>query len=68
MQYMPGAASLAATSRTRVKNIRLNTLRDTQSTADPRSAVLDFEKDALKYDNGMKDRVGSMLINNKIIF
>jgi hypothetical protein len=45
---MPGVASLAATNRARIKNIHLSTLKDTQSTVDPRSAVLDFEKDALK--------------------
>ena len=28
-----------------------------QSSADPRSAVFDFEKDALKYDNSMKDKM-----------
>ena len=59
MQYMPGVASLAATNRLKIKNIRLNTLKEMQSSADPRSAVLDFEKDALKYDNSMKDKIES---------
>ena len=57
MQYMPGAACLAATHRSKVKNIRLSTLRDSSSVADPRSAILDFEKDAHKYDNSLKDKV-----------
>ena len=28
MEYLPGVASLAATNRSKVKNIRLNTLRE----------------------------------------
>ncbi len=48
MEYMPGAASLAATNRGKIKNIRLSTLRESQSVIDPRSAVLDFENEALK--------------------
>ena len=57
MSYMPGAASLAATHRSKIKNIRLTTLRDTHSNIDPRTAILDFEKDALGYDKSMKDKV-----------
>ena len=66
---MPGAASLAATHRSKVKNIQLSTLRDSSSVADPRSAILEFEKDAHKYDKSMKDKVegknhGSIHHNN----
>ena len=57
MPYMPGTACLAATHRTKIKNIRLSTLRDSRSNADPRSAILDFEKDALTYDKSMKEKV-----------
>ena len=53
---MPGAASLACTHRSKIKNIRLTTLRDTHSNADPRIAILDFERDAIAYDNSMKDK------------
>ena len=56
MSYMPGAASLACTHRSKIKNIRLTTLRDTHSNADPRIAILDFERDAIAYDNSMKDK------------
>lgn len=57
MQYIPGAASLAATNRSKIKNIRLSTLRETQPTADPRSAIMDFEITAKKYDRSMRDKV-----------
>ena len=61
MQYMPGSASLSATHRSKVKNIRLSTLRDSHSNADPRSAILDFERDALAYNRSMKHKVEGML-------
>ena len=57
MQYIPGAASLAATHRSKIKNIRLSTLRETQPTTDPRSAIMNFEMDAKKYYHSMKDKV-----------
>ena len=57
MQYLPGAASLAATNRSKIKNIRLNTLKETQATADPRSTIMDFETTAIKYDCSMRDKV-----------
>ena len=63
MQYMAVAASLAATHSSKVKNIRLSTLRDTSSVSDPRSAILDFEKQAHKYNNSMKDIVEGMYHN-----
>ena len=50
MSYMPGAASLAATHRGKVKNIRLSTLRDNQMTQDPKSCILNFEKETEAYD------------------
>lgn len=56
MSYMPGAASLAATHKGRIKNIRLSTLRDSQQTSDPRSYILNFEKDTISLDKSMKDK------------
>lgn len=50
MSYMPGAASLAATHRGKVKNIHLSTLRDNQMTQDPKSCILNFEKETEAYD------------------
>ena len=35
--YMPGAASLGATHRGKIKNIRLSILRDAQQNVDPRT-------------------------------
>ena len=52
---MPGAASLSCTHRTKIKNIRLTTLRDSHCTGDSRTAILDFEKDAIGYDKSMTD-------------
>ena len=46
MEYIPGVASLAATNRSKIKNIRLNTLRDTTSNLDARSSILSFEAEA----------------------
>lgn len=54
MQYMPGAASLAATHRGKVKNIRLSTLRDTSQNVDQRVCILDFEKEATAYDRDQR--------------
>uniref|UniRef100_A0A1X7U995 DNA 3'-5' helicase n=1 Tax=Amphimedon queenslandica TaxID=400682 RepID=A0A1X7U995_AMPQE len=55
MSYIPGAASLSCTHRTRIKNIRLTTLRNTNCTVDSRTALLDFEKDAIAFDKSMRD-------------
>lgn len=57
MEYIPGAASLAATHRGRIKNLRLSTLRDSQQNADPRSSILDFEKETVAHDRAMKGKV-----------
>ena len=62
MQYMPGMASLAATNRSKIKNIRLSTLRDSLSDTDPRSAIMCFEMDAKKYDQSMKDKIESKYV------
>lgn len=54
MEYMPGVASLAATHRGKIKNIRLSTLRDANQNIDPRACILDFEKESLAYDKQQK--------------
>lgn len=54
MEYMPGAASLAATHRGKIKNIRLSTLQDASQNIDPRACILDFEKEAVAYDKKQK--------------
>ena len=53
---MPGAASLAATHKGKVKNVRLNALRNQHS--DPRCCILNFEKETKQYDNSMKENIG----------
>ena len=55
---MPGAASLACIHCSKIKNIQLTTL--THSNADPRIAILDFERGVLAYDNSMKDKTEGM--------
>lgn len=57
MEYLPGAASLAATNRSKIKHIRLSTLKETQPAADPRSVIMSFEKDTESCDRSMKDKV-----------
>lgn len=65
MEYLPGIASLAATNRSKVKNIRLNTLRDTRCNSDARSVILSFEAEAKKHDQLMLDKVESKSIHIK---
>ena len=57
LDYMPGAASLAATHKGRLKNVRLSALRD-GGHADPRACILKLESDAKRYDNSMKENIG----------
>lgn len=59
MEYIPGVASLAATNRSKIKNIRLNALRDNRSNTDARSAILSFEAEAKKCDQSMSDKIES---------
>ena len=54
MNYMPGTASLAATHRGKVKNIRLSTLRDNLMTPDPKTCILHFEQETKAYDSATK--------------
>jgi hypothetical protein len=39
-------------------------LRDSRSNADPRSAVLDFDKDTLAYDKSTKQKVEGMTMQS----
>ena len=57
--YVPGIASLAATNRSKIKNIRLQTLRDSRSSIDARSAILSFETEIKKYDQSMSTKIES---------
>lgn len=51
MDYMPGASSLAATRRGKMKNLRMSVLR---SCEDPRACILQCEKETLAHDATMK--------------
>ena len=56
---MPGAISLAATHKGKIRNIRHQALRDQQQSGMPKkSFVLTFEKIARKYDEEMKQASG----------
>ena len=56
MDYMPSAASLAAAHKGKMKNLRLKTLHN--QCSDPRSCILNFEKQAKDHDNSMKETIG----------
>ena len=64
MDYMPGASSLAATHRGKIKNIRLSTLRGNENSADPHASILHFESNALAYDKTMKKETQGTLVSN----
>ena len=51
MSYIPGAATLAATHRGEVKHNRLTTLCDAKQNVDHRACILDFEREAIAFDN-----------------
>ena len=57
MSYMPGAASLAAVHRGRIKIIRGSTLRE--SAANPKTSIIDCEKQTQKYDKEAQEIFGS---------
>jgi len=60
MEYAPGLASLAAANKSKIKNIRLHTLRDSRCNVDGRSAILSFEKESNKHDHTMSMKIESM--------
>ena len=56
MNYLPGAASLAAAHKERVKNLRLNFSRE--QVLYPRSCILKFEKEIKGYNHATKENIG----------
>ncbi len=54
MVYMPAALFLGASHRGKLKNLRLAALRESDNSKDPRACILEFEKEALSYDDKMK--------------
>ena len=48
MPYIPGAASLAATHKGKVQNIRASALRQTKDGRMPEMVILTFEEETLK--------------------
>ena len=61
MKYIPGAMSLAATHRGKVKNIRLSTLRDSGMTSD--ACILNFEKESLRHNSATKQETKGTYIH-----
>lgn len=56
MEYMPSAASLAASHKGKLKNLRLKSLHDHHG--DTRACILSFEKHAKHHDSSMKKSIG----------
>ena len=62
MDYMPVAASLAASHKGRRKNIQLLALHDGSQNLDPRTCILKFESDAKKHDLTKKKISASFML------
>lgn len=58
MSYLPAAASLAATHKGRIKNIRSAALRETKEERNPGFVILTFEDDAISYDKSNLQQLG----------
>ena len=58
LPYLPGAASLAATHKGRIGNIRTTALRDTKDERNPGVVILTFEDECLKYDKQNEVQLG----------
>ena len=56
--YIQGVASLAATHKGKVANIRAATLRQTKDERIPEVVILTFEEETLKYDEKNKECTG----------
>lgn len=61
--YMPGASSLSATHRGKVKNIRMAALKENQVNADSRTSIFRLEKETLNYDSEQKKQSSSKFIH-----
>lgn len=71
MPYIPGAASLAATHKGKVQNIRASALRQTKDDRMLEMLILTFEEETLKYDQQNKEQfgnIGRLLLSVNYIF
>ena len=58
MEYMPGAASLTATHKGKVKNLRLAALRETSQSLPPQVSILNLEKATKQFDHDQEKASG----------
>lgn len=58
MDYMPGAASLTATHKGKVKNLRLTALREKTQGLPPEANTLNLEKVTKQYDSDQEQASG----------
>lgn len=58
MSYMPAAASLAATHKGKIKNIRAAVLKETKEARNPGVVILSFEGESIEYDKKCTDILG----------
>lgn len=58
LQYMPAAASLAATHKGKIKNIRAAALKETKEERNPGVVILSFENETIEYDKQSKEQLG----------
>lgn len=58
MSYLPAAASLAATHKGRIKNIRSAALRESKEERNPGFVILTFEEECLSLDRSLLAELG----------
>ena len=58
MSYMPAVASLAATNKDKIKNIRATILRDTKDEKKPGVVIMNFESETTSYDKKQLETSG----------
>lgn len=60
LPYMPAVASLAATHKGKIKNIRAAMLKVTKEERNPGVVILSFEDETIAYDKHSKEQLGSL--------
>ena len=68
MPYLPAAASLAATHKGRVKNIRASALHDTKDSRNPGVVILTFENEAFAYCKRQAEELGNPGMSKYVVY
>ena len=55
---MPAAASLSASHKGRIQNIRAATLRETKEERNPGVVILTFEDESVHHDKSQREHLG----------